>query len=254
MTAQDFTVALFCHVDEAMLQARKHPLSKLHPSEVVTLGLLQALRGEGMRPFFRWVCKEMHSLFPHLSERSRLSRLLNQHALETQRFLAQPTLLGICDSYGIELLHPKRHGRSSQQIAKKGLSNWRWITGAKLGLLLNSYDLVISWNCQGANVHGAAFHPLIEAVQEQMVVLADSGFTSRRGNPSNLKVCRRNSWNERMLVETVLSLFTRVLRLKKLTCRTWNGLNTRLAYALAAFNLCVQWNGTVQLSLANFAL
>jgi hypothetical protein len=35
MTAQDFTVALFCRVDEAMPQARKHLLSKLHPSEVV---------------------------------------------------------------------------------------------------------------------------------------------------------------------------------------------------------------------------
>ena len=254
MTAQDFTVALFCRVDEAMPQARKHRLSKLHPSEVVTLGLLQALRGEGTRAFYRWVRKELRSLFPHLPERSRLSRLLSQHALETQRFLAQPTLLGICDSYGIELLHPKRHGRSPLQIAKKGLSNWRWITGAKLGLLLNSFGLVVSWSCQGANVHDAAFHPLIQDVQDQMVVLADSGFTSRRGNPHNLKVCRRNSWNERMLIETVLSLFTRVLRLKKLSCRTWRGLNTRLAYALAAFNLCVQWSGTVQLSLAPFAL
>ena len=185
--------------------------------------------------------------------------MLNRHAPETQRFLAQPTLLGICDSYGIELLHPKRHGRSLRQIAKKGLSNWRWITGAKLGLLLNSFGLVVSWSCQGANVHDAAFHPLIQEVQDQMVVLADGGFTSRRGNPPNLKVCRKNRWNERMLIETVLietvlSLLTRVLRLKKLSCRTWRGLNTRLAYALAAFNLCVQWNGTVQLSLADFAL
>jgi hypothetical protein len=85
---------------------------------------------------------------------------------------------------------------------------------------LNSFGLVVSWNCQGANVHDAALHPLIQDVQEQMVVLADSGFTSRRDNPSNLKACRRNSWNERMLIETVLSLFTPVLRLKKLSCRT----------------------------------
>jgi hypothetical protein len=89
--------------------------------------MLQALRGEGMRAFYRWARKRLHSLFPRLPERSRLGRLLNQHALETQRFLAEPTLLGICDSYGIELLHPKRHGRSRRQIAKKGLSNWRWI-------------------------------------------------------------------------------------------------------------------------------
>ena len=198
--------------------------------------------------------KELKNLFPRLPERSRLSRLLGQHAFETQRFLSQPTVLGICDSYGIELIHPKRHGRSQRQIAKKGLSNWRWITGAKLGLLLNSFGLVVSWSCRGANVHDAAFHPLIEDVQDQMVVLADSGFTSRKGNPHNLKVCSKNQWNERMLIETVFSLLTRVLRLKKLDCRTWDGLNHRLAYALAAFNLCLQWNGKVKLSLADFAL
>ena len=73
MTAQDFTVALFCRVDEAMPEARKHLLSKLHPSEVVTLGLLQALRGEGIRAFYRWVYKELRPLFPRLPERSRLS-------------------------------------------------------------------------------------------------------------------------------------------------------------------------------------
>jgi hypothetical protein len=120
------------------------PLSRLHPSEIVTLGLLQALRAEGTRAFYRWLCKELRALFPDLPERSRLSRLLAQHASQTQRFLATPTLLGICDSYGIELLHPKRHGRSSRQIARKGLSNWRWITGAKLGLLLNSFGLVVA--------------------------------------------------------------------------------------------------------------
>ena len=35
MTACDFTVALFCRVDDAMPEVLKHPLSKLHPSEVV---------------------------------------------------------------------------------------------------------------------------------------------------------------------------------------------------------------------------
>jgi hypothetical protein len=103
-------------------------------------------------------------------------------------------------------------------------------------------------------VHDAAFHPLIEDVRDQMVVLADSGFTSRQGNPHNLKICPKNQWNERMLIETVLSLLTHVLRLKKLSCRSWQGLKTRLAYALAAFNLCVQWSGKVKLSLVHFAL
>lgn len=33
--------------------------------------------------------------------------------------MAEPTVLGIIDSYGIELIHPVREGRSDQQIGKK---------------------------------------------------------------------------------------------------------------------------------------
>jgi hypothetical protein len=101
-----FTVELFCRVDDALPHALKHPLAALAPSEVVTLGLLQALRGEGQRAFYRWVRKELMGLFPRLPERTRLFRLLQQHASETQHFLAKPSLFCVCDTYGIELIHP----------------------------------------------------------------------------------------------------------------------------------------------------
>ncbi len=54
--------------------------------------------------------------------------------------------------------------------------------------------------------------------------LCDRSFYSRCGNPANVKVCPRNTWNERMTIETVFSLFTRVLhllQLKKLAPRNW---------------------------------
>lgn len=54
MTTQDFIVELFCRVDDALSEVPKHPLSLLHPSEVVTLGLLHALRAGGNRAFYRW--------------------------------------------------------------------------------------------------------------------------------------------------------------------------------------------------------
>jgi hypothetical protein len=60
----------------------------------------------------------------------------------TQVFLAAPTVLGVIDTYGIELIHPIREGRSPQQIGRKGLSNHRWIVGGKLCLLLNQWGLV----------------------------------------------------------------------------------------------------------------
>ena len=148
MTAYDFTIELFCRVDEAMQKARpevrKHPLASLHPSEVVTIGLLHALRGEGCRAFDRWLRKELSSLFPRLPERTRLFRLLHAQAEQTRCFLAQPSFFGVCDSFGVELIHPKREKRSTQQIGKKGKSNHRWIVGAKLGLLCNGLGQVVN--------------------------------------------------------------------------------------------------------------
>ena len=254
MTAVDFTVALFCRVDEAMPEARKHPLSKLYPSEVVALGMLQALRGEGLRAFHRWVCKELRSLFPRLPERSRLGRLLEQHAAWAKRFLAQPTFFGVCDSYGIELVHPWRERRARRLLARKGKSLHRWIIGAKVAVLLNSRGEIVSFALDGANVHDTRFHHLITPFENTMVVLADQGFHAKKNNPANLRVCRKGRWNERMLIETVFSLFTVVLRLKKLTYRRTNPLLARLAYTCAIFNLCINWSGQVRLQLAPFAL
>jgi hypothetical protein len=70
----DFTIELFCRVDDALLGEQKRALAHLHPSEVVTLGLLYALRGRGYRAFYRWVQKELKPLFPRLPEQSRLFR------------------------------------------------------------------------------------------------------------------------------------------------------------------------------------
>jgi hypothetical protein len=58
--------------------------------------------------------------------------------------LGAPTVLGVIDTYGIELIHPMREGRSPQQIGRKGLSNHRWIVGGKLCLLLDQYGLVVA--------------------------------------------------------------------------------------------------------------
>jgi hypothetical protein len=98
---------------------------------VVTLGLLHALKGGGNRPFYRWLTRDYRALFPRLPERTRLFRLLKTHHDWTQVFLAAPTVLGVIDTYGIELIHPIREGRSPQQIGRKGLSNHRWVVYPK---------------------------------------------------------------------------------------------------------------------------
>ena len=49
MTPWDFIIALFSHVDEQLHDIPQHPEAHLWPSEVVTLGLLHALKGVGNR-------------------------------------------------------------------------------------------------------------------------------------------------------------------------------------------------------------
>ncbi len=64
-----------------------------------------------------------------------------------------------------------------------------------------------------------------------------------------------------MVVETVLSLLTTVVRHKQVSHRTWRNLAARLAYTMALFNVLAQWNGlqpdddgTIHLSIAEFVL
>ena len=50
MSTVEFITALFYEVDEQLGAIPKHPEAHLWPSEVVTLGLLHALKGVGNRP------------------------------------------------------------------------------------------------------------------------------------------------------------------------------------------------------------
>ncbi len=261
MSTSDFITELFCRVDDHMRDVPKHSQSKLYPSEIVTLALLFALKGAGNRAFYRWVKRDYVCLFPNLPERTRLFRLFATHKDWADHFLADPTLLGVADSFGIELLHPMREGRSPNQIGRKGTSNRRWIVGAKLCVVLNKLGLVVGWDCATANVWDSAFQPLIASFEEQMIVVTDRGFYLRAGNPSNMKVCKQGTWNERMLVEWVFSMLTRVCHAKRMWHRVWSNLQAHLAYLVALFNLLVSWHGLtpdptgrVHLSIAQFAL
>jgi hypothetical protein len=152
MSTLEFITALFYHVDEHLRAVPKHPDAHLWLREAVTLGLLHALKGVGNRAFYRWLTRDYRPLFPRLPERTHLFRLFRTHQDWTQVFLASPTVLGVIDTYGLELIYPIRAGRSPQQIGRKGLSNHRWIVGGKLCLLVNQYGLVVAWDCVTANV------------------------------------------------------------------------------------------------------
>src|SRR5437870_10076846 len=101
MSTVEFITVLFFEVDEQLRAIPKHPEAHLWPSEVVTLGLLHALKGVGNRAFSRWLTRHYRPLFPRLPERTRLFRLLTTPQDGTQAFLAAPTGLGVIDTYGI---------------------------------------------------------------------------------------------------------------------------------------------------------
>lgn len=262
MTTEDFITILFCRVDDQMLDAKKHTQAKLYPSEVVTIALLFSLKGVGNRAFYRWLKRDYLDMFPTLPHRTRLFRLFNTHRDWTQRFMADHTLIGLMDTYGIELIHPRREGRSEKQIGKKGISNKRWIVGGKLCFVLNHIGLIVDWDVDTANVYdGSAFQEITERNVKNMAIFADDGFVKKDWHPENLRICERGVWNSRMIVETILSMLTLVCHFKKVMHRAWDYFKSRLAYTMALFNILVQWDGLqvdeagcVHFSIARFSL
>src|SRR2546427_7142718 len=113
MTTIDFITALFSEVDDQLRAIPKHPEARLWPSEVVTLGLLHALKGVGNRAFYRWLTRDYRALFPQLPERTRLFRLFRTHQDWTQVFLAAPVLC--------QITVPLRHKNSQRQGCGRSL-------------------------------------------------------------------------------------------------------------------------------------
>ncbi|MBN1430749.1 MAG: hypothetical protein JXB07_20435 [Anaerolineae bacterium] len=74
-------------------------------------------------------------------------------------------------------------------------------------------------------------------------MFADTGFEKKDWHPENSKICRRGEWNSRIIVETVLFLFTLVSHLKKVIHRKWAYFKSRLAFTMAMFNILVHWDG-----------
>ena len=261
MTTADFIIALFYRIDNQMPNMPKHPQAALYPSETVTLAILYALKGGGKRAFYRWLVRDWLPFFRACLSVRACSACLPPTRTGPTPFGRSPSTLGVIDSYGIELIHPVREGRSPKQIGRKGLSNRRWIVGGKLCLVVNQWGLIVDWDWNTANVHDSVFHPLIRRVQQQMILLSDQGFHAKAGDPANLKICPPKTWGERMVIETVFSMLTLIGRFKHQSHRAGAYFNAHLSFAVATFNLLVQWhglepneNGFVKLSIAEFSL
>ncbi len=66
----------------------------------------------------------------------------------------------------------------------------------------------MAWEGATANVCDNKFQPLIKEFEDEMIILSDEAFHSRNGDPKNLKLCNRGTWNVRMIIKTTFSMLT----------------------------------------------
>jgi len=119
----------------------------------------------------------------------------------------------------------------------------------------------VAWDCAIAHVVDHTFQWLMRQCEERMIVVSDTAFHAAEGDPTNRKLCQRGEWEDRMLVETVLSMLTVVCHGTKVMHRGWAYVQARLAFIMAAFHVLVQWHGFqptasgfVPLSMAELSL
>lgn len=240
MTTEDIIIHIFYEVDSSLPLLFKERHEKLYPSEVITIGILLALKGGRFRAFYRWLKRDYDALFGGLPHRTTLQRQLRDQQVHTDKLLAQPGLVNVVDSYPIELIFPIREGRSKQQVGKKGKDKGRWSIGVKLCWVLNAVGQVCGWVWDTMNCPDNDFLDLPGAFQDQGIVLADWGFRCAEGVPANVKLCKKGTWNDRMVVETSFSLLTVVANAKKIHHRREPYIEARLAYTVAMFNICLR--------------
>ena len=111
MTTEEIVIALLCTVDDPIGSVKKVPQATLHPGEVLTIGLLFAVKGGHFRAFYGCLKRDYARLFGGLADRTTSGRpLVEQQALCDGR-VATPRVLNVLDSYPVELLFSIREGR-----------------------------------------------------------------------------------------------------------------------------------------------
>jgi hypothetical protein len=172
------------------------------------------------------------------------------------------SLIGTASRHKWHRLHPRRKGRSEEQIGKKGKSNQRWIVRGKLYFVLDHLGRIVDWECDTANLYdGSAFQHLVDKFKHEMVIFSDTGLAKQAWYPTNLRLCQRGEWNVRIVIETVLSMLTYICHFKHMAHKVWSYFETHVGFTLALFNILVQWHGIqpddrgfVPLSIAQFSL
>ena len=260
---EEAITVLFCLIDDAYATLNPkgghyESLKRLSDSEVITLALLQQLRGiESQRSFLRDAQRFFSHLFPgvlgiHPSSFHRRVRKLRRY-LEPLRRTILKELVGdpeslLIDSTLLSVLHPRQ---ASQGSGFGGAAWVRWgsfsVYGVKLHLICATNRVPISYELTAANVADISLtEELInEAALEDGVarkLLGDLAYHSEklREELAEVGILLATERSERrhgvrQQVEIALSSLKRVFSLGETLATTMVGLVTRIAAKIAAY-------------------
>jgi hypothetical protein len=262
--AEDAIIVLFCLVDDTYpilnFKAEHYEfLKQLSDSEVITLALLQQLRGvESERSFLREATRFFSHLFPGVvglwpSSLHRRVRRLRRY-LEPLRRAILPELVGepetlIVDTTLLEVLHPRQ---VKQSAGFDGAAWVRWssfcVYGVKLHLLCATNRVPLSYELTHANVAEPALTEelLAEAsyLGEDLTrrLLGDLAYRSRKleedlADLDILLVTERAKQRRgvRQQIEIAFASLKRVFGLGETLAKTLVGLATRIATKITAY-------------------
>jgi hypothetical protein len=261
---EEAMTVLFCLIDDAYRllnprgARRYESIKRLSDSEIITLALLQQLRGvESERSFLRDAQRFFSHLFPgvaglHPSSFNRRVRKLRRF-LEPLRREVLSELIGdpetlLIDSTLLEVLHPRQ---VPQSAGFDGAAWVRWgsfsVYGVKLHLLCATNRIPISYELTPANVADVCLTEELlneatlgdEAVRK---LLGDLAYRSEdlREALAQVGILLATERSERrhgarQHIEIAISSLKRVFGLGETLATTLVGLATRIAAKIAAY-------------------
>jgi hypothetical protein len=261
---EEALTVLFCLIDDAYALLNPHgarryeAIKRLSDSEVITLALLQQLRGvESERSFLRDAQRFFSHLFPgvaglHPSSFNRRVRKLRRF-LEPLRREVLSELVGdpetlLIDSTLLEVLHPRQ---VPQSAGFDGAAWVRWgsfsVYGVKLHLLCTTNRVPISYELTPANVADVCLTEelLSEAAlgdEAARKLLGDLAYRSEdlREALTEVGILLATERSERrhgarQHIEIAISSLKRVFGLGETLATTLVGLATRIAAKIAAY-------------------
>lgn len=260
---EEAITVLFCLIDDTYVLLNPsgqgyESIKKLSDSEVITLALLQQLRGvESERSFLRDAQRFFPHLFPgivgmHPSSFNRRVRKLRRF-LEPLRREILPELVGdpetlLVDSTLLEVLHPRQ---VPQSAGFDGAAWVRWgsfsVYGVKLHLLCAPNRVPVSYELTPANAADVSLTEelLAEAALGEEVarkLLGDLAYRSEdlRVALAEVGILLATERSERrhgarQHIEIAISSLKRVFGLDESLATTLVGLATRIAAKIAAY-------------------